>query len=69
MKRIFVLLIVLLSFFPIICFANEKVEVKFSSCVDGDTAKFVMDGEIIKVRSSLQAEQKNNQLPGVLITD
>ena len=29
---------------------NEKIEVKFSSCVDGDTAKFIYNDEIITVR-------------------
>lgn len=30
--------------------AEEKINVSFSDCVDGDTAKFVMNEEIIKVR-------------------
>ena len=29
---------------------NEKEEVSFSKCVDGDTAKFVIDGEVKTVR-------------------
>lgn len=29
---------------------NKKIEVKFYSSIDGDTAKFILDKEIIKVR-------------------
>ena len=36
--------------FPINVDANEKKEVKFSSCIDGDTARFIMDKKEIKVR-------------------
>lgn len=32
------------------CRCKEKKEVKFSSCIDGDTARFIMDKEEIKVR-------------------
>ena len=32
---------------PINVFASEKQEVKFSSCVDGDTARFIMNKEEI----------------------
>lgn len=31
-------------------YANEKIEVKFSKCVDGDTIKIELDGEIKTVR-------------------
>lgn len=30
--------------------ANEKIEVKFSKCVDGDTAHFILNNEEIKTR-------------------
>lgn len=48
-KKIFI--ITILSFlFPITTFALEKELVEFSSCVDGDTANFKLNNEIIKVR-------------------
>lgn len=31
-------------------YANDKVEVDFSKCVDGDTAKFVLNGDVITAR-------------------
>lgn len=46
MKKI---LLFLLLFIPINVYA-EKTEVKLSSCIDGDTAKFILSGEIIKAR-------------------
>ena len=36
--------------FPFNAFANEKIDVKYSSCVDGDTAKFIINNKIEKVR-------------------
>lgn len=33
-----------------ICCAEEKVKVSFNSCIDGDTANLLLDGEEIKVR-------------------
>ncbi|MBQ7136800.1 MAG: thermonuclease family protein [Bacilli bacterium] len=50
MKKIYVLFLglIVLGFNPV--FANEKVEVKFSKCVDGDTAKFVLDNKEITAR-------------------
>lgn len=47
-KKILLILIIILM--PINVFASEKQEVKFSSCVDGDTARFIMNKEEIKVR-------------------
>lgn len=35
---------------PGVTYANEKKEVEFKSCIDGDTARFIMDKEEIKVR-------------------
>ncbi len=49
-RNIYVLLITLIMFIPVNVFANEKIEVKFKSCIDGDTARFIMDNEEIKVR-------------------
>ena len=48
MKKIIVLLILFLI--PINCYAIDKKEVKFYSCVDGDTANFIMKNKKIKVR-------------------
>lgn len=48
-KRLFVVLF--LSFlFPLSTFALDKDIVEFSECVDGDTAKFKLNNEVIKVR-------------------
>lgn len=49
MKKI---LIVILTFFGSIgiILADNKTEVTFSTCVDGDTAKFLMNNKEIKVR-------------------
>ena len=49
MKKYFVLILILLLF-PFSTFALEKETVEFSSCVDGDTAKFKLNNEIIKIR-------------------
>ena len=48
MKRCLILLILFLI--PINCYAEEKKEVQFSSCIDGDTASFIMKKKTIKVR-------------------
>lgn len=47
-KRI--VLVLLLLLFPLNVFAIEKDTVTFNSCVDGDTAKFNLDNNVIKVR-------------------
>ena len=49
MKKI-IIFITIFFCFPIVCLANEKQTVKLNECVDGDTAKFTMKGETIKVR-------------------
>lgn len=48
MKKYVILLILLLI--PINCHALDKREVQFSSCIDGDTATFIMKNREIKVR-------------------
>lgn len=48
MKKTVLLLCMLLWVIPV--YANEKVEVSFSKCVDGDTAKFVLNDEVITTR-------------------
>lgn len=48
MKKIMIIIIFLL--FPINAYANDKVEVTLKSCIDGDTARFIMNNEEIKVR-------------------
>jgi len=49
MKKFFVLLIIFLLFITNVE-ASEKIEVKFSKCVDGDTAKVILNDEVITVR-------------------
>ena len=48
MKKIVILLIIIILFIPKDVFAKEKV--KFSSCVDGDTAKFILNKKEVTVR-------------------
>lgn len=50
MKKISIILIFLLFFIPTTVLGNNKVNVNFSKCIDGDTAKFLMNGKEIKVR-------------------
>ena len=50
MKKKIILLICLMFLIPGIVKANEKEEVKFKSCVDGDTANFILKKKEIKVR-------------------
>ena len=50
MKKIYVLLIGIIIIFCTPVFANDKVEVKFSKCVDGDTAKFILNNKEITAR-------------------
>ena len=42
-KKVLCFLFLIMFLFPINVDANEKKEVKFSSCIDGDTARFIMD--------------------------
>lgn len=49
MKKFLIIVLVLLCF-PSVCLANEKSSVKLKSCIDGDTANFIMKKETIKVR-------------------
>ena len=49
-KRVIYLILFMLLIFPGVTYANEKKEVEFKSCIDGDTARFIMDKEEIKVR-------------------
>lgn len=48
MKKIFVIIIFL--FFGLFNVSAEKISVKFSKCVDGDTAKFIYKNEEITAR-------------------
>ncbi len=50
MKVKLVLTLLLLALFPINGSALEKQKVTFSDCVDGDTAKVILDNEEIKIR-------------------
>ena len=49
-KRVIYLILFMLLVIPNVTYANEKKEVEFKSCIDGDTARFIMDKEEIKVR-------------------
>lgn len=49
MKKLLIFIFLFFSFSNSIN-ALEKYEVKFSSCIDGDTARFIFDNENIKVR-------------------
>lgn len=49
MKKILTFIMIFFSFM-FCCYAEEKTSVSFSSCIDGDTAKFKMKNEIVKVR-------------------
>lgn len=46
--KLLVFILVLFSWNPV--FANEQVEVEFSKCVDGDTAKFILNNKEITAR-------------------
>ncbi len=48
MKKVVVAIILFLWIMPV--YANEKIEVSFSKCVDGDTAKFILNKEEITAR-------------------
>lgn len=39
-----------LFFISTTCVIAKEIEVEFASCVDGDTAKFIYNGEVIKAR-------------------
>lgn len=45
-----VLLIIFIFFISINYVDAKEIEVKFASCVDGDTAKFIYNDEVIKAR-------------------
>ena len=49
MKKIF-LIILLILLLPLNVVAEEKTQVTFKECIDGDTAKFIMNKKEIKVR-------------------
>lgn len=50
MKKILFIIISILFLLPCIVKANERVDVKYKSCIDGDTATFLMNDQKIKVR-------------------
>ncbi len=51
MKKVFLLILSLFILFPTLIFAkNKQVSVSFSKCVDGDTAKFMLNDKEITVR-------------------
>ena len=49
MKKLYVLLLFLMAIFPISVSAKSDV-VKLSKCVDGDTAKFIINGKEYSTR-------------------
>ena len=50
MKKIIVSVLFMFLFIPIISASSEKVKVTFSKCVDGDTAKVILNNKEITVR-------------------
>lgn len=48
-KRLWITIIGIILCFPVLVDAEQK-EVRLSKCVDGDTAKFEIDGEVKRVR-------------------
>lgn len=50
MKKILAILITIFCFVPFNVYAQDRKEVKFKSCVDGDTATFIRSKKEIKVR-------------------
>ena len=50
MKKIIVSALFMLLFIPIVSASSEKVKVTFSKCVDGDTAKVILNDKEITVR-------------------
>ena len=50
MKKIYILFLGIIILLTTPVFANEQKEVKFSKCVDGDTAKFILNKKEISAR-------------------
>ena len=50
MKKIFISLFLLLIFIPYNVSAQDKIDVKFSKCIDGDTAEVKLNNRKIKIR-------------------
>ena len=50
MKKVKIMILILIAMWLTPVFANEDVEVKFSRCVDGDTAKFILNNKEITAR-------------------
>lgn len=48
-KKILILVIAIICFIPSVVYA-EKIEVKLSKCVDGDTARFIIDNKEYSTR-------------------
>jgi micrococcal nuclease len=49
-NRLLVFLIIFLCFICSNVYASEKISVKLNKCIDGDTARFILNGKDIKVR-------------------
>lgn len=66
MKRYILIFTLLFFCFPINILANNKVSVSFSKCVDGDTAKFILDNKEITVRFlAIDTPETKNPKKGV----
>ena len=50
MKKIFIMFVLLLSLAPLNVYAQDKKDVKYKSCIDGDTVTFIMNKRKVKVR-------------------
>ena len=48
--RKFIVFFIVILLIPKCCYATERQEVKLKSCIDGDTANFILNNKVIKVR-------------------
>ena len=72
MKKILILIFLLL---PTVVFAEEKIEVKLSNCVDATSSRFILNNEEIKVRfigietDEYIIDNKNDEISGKTVDE